>query len=248
MRMSVFLPVFLWAGVSSAQVNVEEIRKGVEEGQVVSGVIELGMDARSGNKEKVAAEGAGLVALTTGRNLAFFSASGEYEFEHGIEEKEYTLHLRDNFRIWEFVYSDVFGQYESDEFRKLTSRSLAGAGLRLDYDWTECFSTVYGTSYMPEHNVVEGRTDPLVFHRWNNFATVLLKINGTTKIGTTAYYQPSVTDFENYRLYTTLALKVKISGSLEAKVVGTYRYESRPPGEDVKSRDFRIKNALEYSF
>lgn len=246
--MRLFVPVFLWASLAQAQVNVEEIRQDIEEDQIVSGIIEFGMDAREGNKQQMLAEGAGLLALSTGPNLVFFSASGEYEFSHGVEGKEYMLHLRDNFQIWKFVYSDVFGQYESDEFRKLRSRSLVGAGLRLDYDWTDWFATVYGTSYMPEHNVVEGHSEPLVFHRWNNFATILLKVSETTKIVTTTYFQPAFTDFENYRLYTTLAVKVKISDSLEAKAMGTYRYESRPPGEDVKSRDFRIKNALEYSF
>lgn len=240
--------LFLYSNISEAQVNVEEIRKDIEDNQTVSGIIEFGMDARGGNKEQVLAHGAGLLALSTNPNLIFFSASGEYEFEHDVEGKEYMLHLRDNLKIWKFIYADIFGQYESDEFRKLRSRSIVGAGLRLDYDWTDWFSTVYGTSYMPERNVVEGRSKPLVYQRWNNFATILLKVSSTTKIGTTAYYQPAFTDFDNYRFYTTLAIKVKIYDSLEAKVVGTYRYESKPLGEDVKSRDFRVKNALEYSF
>lgn len=247
MKVLLFLFAFLFTSNALAQVNVEALRKDIRD-KTFSGVLQLSMDGRAGNRQAIVVNGACLISLSTGPNIAFIAGSGEYgKFDGSVEQQEYFLHIRDNYHLTGPFYTDLFGQYENDKFRELHQRIIGGLGIRLQHDFSKWFRLVGGTSYMYEDNVVENRKGSLHFHRWNNYGVILFTISDTTKIGNTTYYQPVFNNFGNYRVYNSSSIEVKVNDSIELKISGTYRYESIPPGL-VGTEDFRLKNAFVWKF
>lgn len=230
-----------------AQINVEEMRKDIDEGNKVSGVLDFAIDTKSGNKNKLSTSSSGLIALQTDRHLIFTAASAEFETGNGDKIDQYWQILgRHNFQLRYFLFTDLFTQYENDVFRKLRSRSIVGIGPRFKYDFTYWFCGIFGTSYLYEYNLVINQPDS-DFHRWNNYASLLF-IFGTFNIIETIYYQPAFDHPNNFRIYNNLTFKTGISKSLDTKISFTYRHESIPLENNINTTDIHIRSGFELDF
>ena len=118
------------SSVASAITNVETVRPGLPE-QGLSGNIQLGIDGKSGNSsERNYQAGANLV-IRKDKNLWFGFADYEYGTTQRVRDTNNALlHTRWVHLLTEKWSSEVFVQWQRDEFDNLESRTLAGAGGR----------------------------------------------------------------------------------------------------------------------
>jgi hypothetical protein len=233
---------------ANSQVNIENLRRGINKEKTFSCIIDGSLDSKSGNKQKFYFYGSNLLSLTYNDNLFFIINSGEFEIDNGSKtEQYYFFHMRDNYHIYNYLFSDVFFQYENDLFRALKSRTLIGVGPRLEEKVNKWLYYSLGSSYMREWNVILN-DDYLLFNRWNNYISLNVVTSEQLEINNTIYYQPVFSNFSNYRLYNSFILSVKINDSLKINNSIIYRYESMPPGENIETKDFRIKTGVQIIF
>jgi hypothetical protein len=133
----------------------------------------------------------------TGANISFSN--------HAFSQEAYFLHLRNNTRVYESIFSDVFFQTESDEISKLYNRHLIGFGPRTEFRFSNVFLS-FGTSYMYEINNIPNIL--IDYSRWNNFLGIAFNFDRFIVSGI-FYYQPLFEDFNNYRALTYLNTTLK---------------------------------------
>lgn len=237
---------------AQAQVNVEAVR-GDADRQGVSGRVEASVTGLAGNTEGIIAGGSGRIQLRSGRHLTFLYGTGNYtRLNQTTSIAKAMAHLRYNYELDTWVWSEAYGQVENDKFRRLTNRELVGAGPRFRLFNTKQLDAFFGTSYMAEWenlNLVadDAASASTLSHRWSNYLTMSLSLGDRLSAGTTTYFQPRFDRFSDYRLLNETYFEVGITEVISTKVSTWMRYDSAPPDE-VKPSDFLITNAFVAKF
>jgi len=237
---------------AQAQVNVEAVR-GDTDRQGVSGRVEASVTGLTGNTEGIIAGGSGRIQLRESRHFTFLYGSGNYtRLNQTTSIAKAMAHLRYNYEIDAWLWSELYGQVENDRFRRLTNRELLGAGPRFRLFESKQIGLFYGTSYMAEWenlNLATGDTasTSTLSHRWSNYLTMSLSLGDRLSAGTTTYFQPRFDRFSDYRLLNETYLEAGITDVISTKVSTWMRYDSAPP-DDVKPSDFLITNAFVAKF
>lgn len=151
------------------------------------------------------------------------------------------------------IGTDVFGQYQFNEFLRLQGRGVGGAGVRLELMHHAKFMMWGGSGYMLEHDriaVLPGANDPSVTlqHRWTNYLALRLAVfEGRLLLQNTFYDQPRFDDFSDFRVLEEVEAVGNITGVLGLGTTVSFFYDSRPP-TGVKRTDLRIVSTLRLSF
>lgn len=151
-------------------------------------------------------------------------------------------HIRYNYQPWPWLHPEVYSQLESDKFRLLTMRALAGAGPRFVGVQEKVF---VGTSYMLEWEDETQRQ--FLSHRWSSYLSVYLRFSETVTLANTVYYQPRFDNFQDYRVLNAWTFGAKLSKRFVTGVQLMVRYDSDPP-MSVKAADWELLNTLGWSF
>src|SRR4051794_41100982 len=110
---------FTWAGTAAAQVNVEPIRKQLEDTDF-GARLRLSVAAYQGNSQGIVSGVSGLVGGRVERHLGFVSASADYAHLGGeTSVKKSFIHLRHNYEIHDHLLWEEFLQLETDRFRRI---------------------------------------------------------------------------------------------------------------------------------
>ena len=156
--------------------------------------------------------------------------------------------------MWhERVGSEVFGQAQFSEFKRLNLRLLAGAGLRFQLFSGESLESALGVAYMteiesldlPENEAEHPRED--LSHRLTSYLTIRAKIQDYLALVGTTYVQPRLSDFADLRVIGDLALEVSLSKSVKLVESFGFSYDSRPP-DTVETTDISTVTKLRLSF
>ncbi len=155
----------------------------------------------------------------------------------------------------EFFKIEEYAQLEFNEFLLLSSRFLFGGGFRFDpvaladsaSRGRNIVKSYIGTGLFYEFERYS--TDPkLNFHklRWSSYLSLVWAVNSKTGINLVNYYQPTPSDFSNFRYFSTLSLSTLLTGKLYYDLSFTYFNRSKPVGGkkpvDLEARNtFRIK-------
>ena len=236
------------AGDARAQVNTEPLRKRIK-AVGYSLIVEGALTGDTGNTEGIQAGGGGGAGLSSDPNLAFVYGHADYSRFNGVTQVAKTfLHARYNYEVREWLWGELFGQLQSDQFQRIKLRSLAGIGPRARLLHADTFDAFLGTAYMLERDVVDiqpgsGDRRNIVLARWSSYLTAHWDVDTRVTLATTMYVQPQITDFSNCRLLSETLLLFKITKIFSASVSGVIRYDSAPPS-GVKTTDTEIKNAL----
>ena len=149
--------------------------------------------------------------------------------------------------------SDLFAQYQFNEFWRLRARALVGAGLRAEIFHLPWFTMWAGSAYMLEYNRIDvlpgARDRPETFeHRWTNYlAFRIAGPEGRVLLQSTLYLQPRWDAFDDFRLLEEVELVVKASDLFA--LVGTLSvlHDNGPP-TGVKPTDLRLATTVRLSF
>ena len=217
---------------ASAITNVETVRPGLPD-QGFSGNIQLGMDGKSGNSsEQNYLAGAKLI-LRQDKNIWFGFADYEYGTTQRVRDTNNALvHTRWVRLLSEKWSSEVFVQWQQDEFDNLESRSLAGAGGRyLALKNADVYSVYLGIGAFREREEYDlvSYNETTYITRLNTYLSYKHVINDNLSLVSTTYYQPNVEETSDFRVLWTLGLSVKMAENLKLQLNYQVRKDGDPP-------------------
>ncbi len=168
--------------------------------------------------------------------------------------KRSSAHARWTAMWWKRLGSEVFAQYQYDEFRRLQARVLAGVGARAVLVHTAEFQAALGSGYMAEYENLTPEAagdDPpeTIAHRWTNFLSARLALfeDDRLVLQNTVYVQPRFDDFSDFRVLEEFELDVAVTKVLSFGTALTVAHDSRPP-TDVEPTDLRLEQRIKVSF
>lgn len=166
------------------------------------------------------------------------------------------VHLRFNKEITDFFRVESFIQSQENQLLSIRSRNLIGAGIRLkpieDFkDTSKRNLHLYiGLAYMYEEE--KSRELDLNFynHRASSYITAGFqfgKDGHKLEIINTLYYQPLLSDFQNFRLSEEFSISFPISDDVGFQTTFNYFLNNKTPAGDVEYRSY-IGMGFNYSF
>ena len=224
-----------------AQVYTERFRED-EDSVGFSGFVDLEGIVAAGNTDFQLISLGGRLNYNWGNDYTFFIADGGYGWENGNSFVGQILaHLRHVITTGNLIQIELFTQFDNNKKRLLLARELLGGGLRFRILKTEHFKFRLGTAYMFEtekydlpENTVHHKTTQL--HRFTSYVTLNFELNKILSFISTTYYQPSITDFKDYKLFSENALLVDAGKVFDFFIKFNLRYDSRPP-DTIKNID-----------
>lgn len=246
-----FALAFSFSARARAQVNVEPIRQQVSQ-KKFGGRIGAAVTSYAGNTQGVIFGGSALMGGRTERNFGFLNTSGDYARLGGaVSVAKWFVHLRHNFQIAPWMWWEEYAQIESDRFRRVQLRELAGLGPRFKLFGSELFELYFGTSYMVElAQLSSNEFDPhgeRAYERWSNYVAATFRPDERIQLSTVNYVQPAVKDFSDYKVLSVSSIDFKVLEYLTSRIAATARYESLTPA-DVRHADLELKSSLEVKF
>lgn len=266
--LALFLLLF---GTAHAQVNVEKIRATpIADG--ASGQVGLSTTFTQGNIDFADFTVGSFIAYKNGQHLVFWVTSVRYAAKRTqgdyLEEPEVGLwdddahfsnngltHLRYNYQLNDLLAWEVYTQIEYNEFLLIDRRLLGGTGPRFTLVDKKGGGLWFGTSAMIENERLNPESiaptldpDSTVF-RWSNYITGELSPSEDVSWITTAYFQPQVPDFADFRFVGETGLSFNINKTFAFTTDFRYRYDAVPPETaagiaPVLATDISLKNGI----
>jgi hypothetical protein len=244
------LAVLHLAAPLRAQVNVEPIRERLKQrGRTLE--LKANLAERTGNSDQIELGSGVLFGLSGEQNLFYVSGSAAYSrVDHETNVSNAFLHVRYNRALVPRVAWELFTQLESDRFRRVSFRWLAGTGPRFDVVDQAELKLFYGLSYMLEITKRNAEVPPAdrqhTRHRMNDYATVNYTPDPRVALSETIYYQPRFDDFSDFWLLSVFAARFQVTSVLSTQLDFNLHRESLvPPG--VKSTDTELLSSLVFS-
>lgn len=184
----------------------------------------------------------------------FLTGSGRFAERAGAPFiNQAFVHLRWTGMWHERVGSDVFAQYQFNEFQRLRGRAVTGVGARFEIVHEPVFMLWAGSGYMFEYDridVLPGASDaPEAFeHRWTNYLTMRLAVfEGQLLLQNTVYYQPRFDAFADFRLLEEFEALAKVTEVFGLGATLSVLHDSAPPTA-VRDTDLRLMSTVRLSF
>lgn len=149
--------------------------------------------------------------------------------------------------------SEVFLQYQFNEFLRLKVRALAGAGVRADLIHTKPLMFWIGSGYMLEFTELTSiptSTDPpnTLEHRWTNYINLRLALlKDRLFVQNTIYAQPRFDKFSDIRILEDFGILAQVSESFGIGTKLTVLHDSAPP-QGVEKTDLRLVSTFSWAF
>jgi len=252
---AVAVGLLAWASPAQAQINTEKLRtKKVRDG--VHGFFEGSILWQTGNTDQLQA-GVG-ARLEYNYKIHSPFLQGIYKLGQKSKEKyehDGFLHARWPAMWHKRVGSELFGQLQFDEFKRLEMRTLAGAGVRVAAVLHKIVELYVGTGYMFEYEKLDlEETDPpdphpsvTKHHRWTSYVSVRVDVTKWVKITTITYVQPRFDQMDDIRVLEDLSLTLTIYKKLKLVLSFVLDYDSDPP-QEVSKLNTQLITKLRFSF
>lgn len=257
-KFHLLLPALLVTQFAQAISNIENERPNLPE-QGWSGSVKVGLNGKTGNQEERSHEGVAKVIYRVNDEIFMVIADRDYGSTRGVKttDKEF-LHGR-----WVHVLNyqwavESFAQWQTDEFDNLTSRVLAGGGGRYIVAQERdvySFALGLGAFYETEKQNLVSYQETNKLWRMNAYYTYKYQINDNVAFANTTYYQPGLSDFDDFRVLFDAGISVKLSTNLQLQVNYQLTHDSEPaqnlsalPPIDNHKTNTEYKTALLYSF
>lgn len=262
---SPLLLLALLPALAHAQVNAEVLRPNPLRAGL-SGGLDASLALARGNVNLLDVGGAGRVQFQTLHPVtapdelpfvaqrAFLTLSGRYSENGGrVLLSQAFAHARWTGMWHPRVGSDVFAQYQYNQFLRLQGRAIAGAGVRVEAVHLKDFMLWGGSGYLFEYDrvtVQPGAADaPETFeHRWTNYLTARLALfEAHLLLQNTVYFQPRFDAFADFRLLEELEVLAKVTEVLALGLTVSVLYDSAPP-TGVVPTDLRLVSTVRLTF
>lgn len=249
--------LLLWSSLATAQiVNVQPlIGKDRTPGWTV--VAEGTLDFRSGNVNLLQASASAVVRFIRGRHTAFVMTRGEYGIRNfnTVEERflaRHFEHLRYRVQVWKAFDHETFVQFDSDQFRRLSVRAVAGTGPRIKLVTTPQVDAAIAVLYMFEYQQIRTDDKPdagtkSYEHRASSYFIVQVKWSERLRLGEAVYVQPRLDRRNDLRLLSETELFFAYSRYVGFKLSVTLAFDSTPPA-NVQPFDAMVKSAVQFNY
>ena len=228
-----------------SQVNIETVRASVKKDGIAN-KLGINWNISDGNTNYSLLNLNYRVDSISDKNhtFAILSLSQGYSDGESIKDKGF-MHLRHAYKLSTSNFLEVYAQQEYNKFLDLNSRKLAGVGVRIPHHNTNRWSIVTGHSLMIETEQYDNdRTTNLL--RLSEYIAYKFKSSLST-ISTIIYFQPALSDFQDFRILSDLKWLIPISDHVSLKSSATIRYDNQPE-ESVSDFDIDTATGLEITF
>jgi Protein of unknown function, DUF481 len=167
--------------------------------------------------------------------------------------KQAFVHARWTGMWSERLGTDVFAQYQLNEFLRLQGRAVVGTGVRAEVVHQPVLMAWGGSGYMFEYNrisVLQGAPDARQSrdHRWTNYFTARLALfESELLVQNTLYYQPRFDNFGDFRILEELEALSKVTDVFAFGMTLAVLHDSAPPTR-VKQTDLRLVSTVRLTF
>ncbi len=235
-----------------AQVNTERFREDADS-VGFSGFVDLEGILATGNTDFQLISLGGRLNYNWGDDYTFLIADGGYGWEKGNSFVDQIFaHLRHVITTGDLLQIELFTQFDNNKKRLLLARELLGGGLRFRLLKTEHFKFRLGTAYMFEtekYDLPEIAFHPKTtsLHRFSSYITLSFELSKALSFISTTYYQPSIADINDYKLFSENALLVDAGKVFDFFIKFNLRYDSRPP-DTIKNIDTFSRIGFSFKF
>ncbi|WP_373001252.1 DUF481 domain-containing protein [Sulfurimonas sp.] len=235
-----------------ALISIAPVELGEKPG--LSGKFEAGLETKRGNTDKDNYKASFRITYD---NNSSYATWGEFSGEYG--ESNYVKDTNKAFSHIRFIHSltddenlryELFGQLESDEFRRINSRILGGAGLRYRmFNSPKNGKGFFGLGgFYEDIEYTNPQIDPSEDNaRLNSYLAYSISIADMSAFSYVLYYQPKMDDYADYVFSNQLELKLNIIKRLFLKFNVSWSEDSNPP-VGVKTTDFTQTTTFLFNF
>ena len=246
------LLILFFTQASHAIVNVSDLHLADYQAGY-SGNVAASLSSLSGNSNQQQYElGSSMRWIKTGQSLFLLLDRNYGESESQPYVDKAFIHMRN---IWQrdpaFAW-ELFVQSAQDQFARLSSRHLLGAGARFSYQPGPRVKLHLGTGLFAEQETLfnsgatsDGGTQTL--NRANVYLVLQMKLNKKLTLVSSTYFQPDLAITSDYRLLEQASLKYKLNQSMSLKLNLDIKHDNAPP-QTIKTTDNGLNIGLEYNF
>lgn len=251
----IILTFFLIAEMVTAQVNTERLRRKINDTGFFSGFT-LSLDMKQGNTEYYDI-GTG-IRLDYYQELFHMFLAGNFQYKESREVKNANngfIHLRYVRTLLDWLRLEGFIQTEFDNFKRINSRELSGAGVRIKLadkygvDSLYDIDITFGTGLMLEYenqNLAGGSAEVNRL-RSTSYLSAVFNLSKTLSLNGVAYFQPDIEELSVYRVLTEAGVNIKASDVFSLNTKVNYLFDSFPlPG--IKNFDLRFSTGVTINF
>ena len=238
---------------ANAIVNIENMRVGPAEAGL-SGNLDLSISGKRGNTHKDEYGLDGRIQNNSNQVTDFVVISYDYGEASNVTNTNKTfIHARHVVKYQPRWGWEAFVQAEENQFARLSFRGLIGAGLRFTLTEIPQQLGLYlgaGAFWSRETlDTVPGLTDngSENFSRANFYLVYKHKLNQQLSLVSTTYYQPRMSDINDFRALEQAGLAVKMTDNLSIKLSLDIAHDSRPP-QSIDKTDISYNTSLSYRF
>jgi hypothetical protein len=173
-------------------------------------------------------------------DIAFIKAAEQDFVNNGYQ------HLRYSYKVVNRLTWENFVQAQYNLVLKLDKRYLAGTGPRLKIIKHKNLRIYLGTAYMYEFQSQDNEKIIQYNNRMSSYLTFNIDFNKFDFTSTT-FYQPLLSDFNNYRIATDSNIELSLNNHLNYRVGFNLLFDTnQPPG--VPNMVYSLKNGLSFKF
>ena len=159
-----------------------------------------------------------------------------------------TQHLRYNYKFNNRITGEAFIQSHYNKISKIDKRQLIGAGPRFTLFKENKFELYLGTLVMYEYEKI--KEDQFIYNRdfrFSGYASVRWFPAKNTTITSTTFYQPKLSQWSDYRIFSHNSVMFKVIKGLSIGITYIATYDTHPANE-IPKYQFKLLNGLIYTF
>jgi len=159
-------------------------------------------------------------------------------------------HLRYNYDLSSTITLEVFSQIQFDEIQEIDIRWLNGFGPRLRIAQTDSAHLYLGALYMYEYEETSADPEDIIYNndgRLSTYVSFGYQFNERVSLSNVTYFQPNLSDFDDYRITLKLVLSAGLSEWMAFNMTYNLVYDNRPP-LTVPPAMYDLTTGLSFSF
>lgn len=159
-----------------------------------------------------------------------------------------TQHLRYNYKLNSKIALEAFVQNHYNKISKIDKRRLTGAGTRFTIFDEDKFEAYLGTLLMYEYEKI--KEDQIIYNedfRFSGYASFRWFPLKNTTITSTTFYQPKLSEFSDYRIFSSNSILFKVVKGLSIGITYIANFDTHP-AIDIPKYQYRLMNGLTYTF
>ncbi len=235
-----------------SQINTERFRQD-SDSTGLSGHIDMEGTVITGNASIQFYALAGRLNYNWGKAYSFgvFDSGIGRDRDRRLYEQS-LAHLRHVHTLNNKIQLELFLQQDFNKKRKLLSRWLYGAGLRLKMLKKGPIKYRHGIAYMYETEkydlpAVSQHGRQTRAHRLSTYATIEIDLKAPFRFISVSYLQPEIGDWKDYKFITENGLIIDAGKWLDVTIKMNGRYDSKPP-DNTKKLDTISKMGVAVKF